>query len=452
MKLRTKVQLFLSGFMALVILVINSAVYVLYEERVSENELNRVKADAENVMEAIAENSTVDLDNENLLKAFLPANAIIRIIEEDMEEALLHEVYTEEQFTHWPFSYLTSEQTRIARDESKTPYAQVSIPIIWEDGSIVTLQVSEALYSMEDSLSTLQLVLFLTAGLMLIPALFAGYFLSRYITKQIQSLTLEMKENPKKGKWEKLTINKKNKDEISEMQQAYNAMIERIEENRQKQERFVSDASHELRTPISVIRSYAELLKRRGKDKPEIFDEATDAILSESDRMQHLTEQMLILAKNEDQENIIFEQVNISQIARDVIRSLSTAYQREIKYYHDVDHDITIGADRRKIQQAIYILVDNACKYSEDIVLVRMQKNHQQLTIDVSDKGEGLTENELVHIFDRFYRVDKARSRKAGGTGLGLAICHQIIQAHGGEIEITSQVNQGSTFTLKLPM
>ncbi|MGN8644781.1 HAMP domain-containing sensor histidine kinase [Gracilibacillus sp. HCP3S3_G5_1] len=450
MKLRTKVQLFLSGFMVLVILVINSAIYMLYEERVSDNEMNRVKADAESIMEAIVQSTTVDIEQDELLKAFLPANGIIRIIDENGNP--IHHVSREDQFYNWPFSYTQSEQTRIARDQNKTPYVQVSAPIIWEDGSIVTLQVSEALYSMDNSLNTLRLVLFLTAGVMLVPALLAGYFLSRYITNPVQSLTLEMKENPKNGKWEKLTINRKNNDEISDMQLAYNEMIDRIEENRKKQERFVSDASHELRTPISVIKSYAELLIRRGKDKPEIFDEATDAILSESDRMQHLTEQMLILAKNEDQENIIFEQVNISQIIRDVVRSLSTAYQREIKLYQDTDQDTTISADQRKIHQAIYILVDNACKYSEDIVIVRIQENQQQLIIDVIDKGEGLSEKDQEHIFDRFYRVDKARSRKAGGTGLGLAICHQIVTAHGGSIAIKSQVNHGSTFTLQLPV
>ncbi|WP_163580673.1 sensor histidine kinase [Gracilibacillus saliphilus] len=449
MKLRTKVQLFLSGFMVLVIFLINSAVYVLYEDRVSDNELNRVKADAESIMEAIVKSSTVAIEQDNLLTAFLPANGIIRIIDENGE--LIENASTEDQFDDWPFSYSQTEKSLIAKDENKTPYAQVLMPIIWEDGSIVTLQVNEALYSMEDSLRTLRLVLFLTAGVMLFPALFAGYFLSRYITSQIQTLTLEMRKNPKNGKWEKLAIKRKNNDEISEMQQAYNAMIDRIEENRQKQERFVSDASHELRTPISVIKSYTELLQRRGKDKPEIFEEATNAILSESDRMQHLTEQMLILAKNEDQENLLFEQVNISQITRDIIRSLSTAYQREIKYYHEVDQDITVSADRRKIHQAIYILVDNACKYSEDIVIVRMRDKQQLLSIDVVDKGEGLSAEDQEHIFDRFYRVDKARSRKAGGTGLGLAICHQIIQAHGGSIHITSQVNEGSTFILTLP-
>ncbi|MFD2656483.1 sensor histidine kinase [Gracilibacillus thailandensis] len=449
MKLRTKVQLFLSGFMVLVIFLINSAVYVLYEDRVSDNELNRVKADAERIMEAIVKGSTVAIEQDNLLTAFLPANGIIRIIDENGE--LIENASTEDQFDDWPFSYSQTEKSQIAKDENKTPYAQVLMPIIWEDGSIVTLQVNEALYSMEDSLRTLRLVLFLTAGVMLFPALFAGYFLSRYVTNQIQTLTLEMRKNPKNGKWEKLAIKRKNNDEISEMQQAYNAMIDRIEENRQKQERFVSDASHELRTPISVIKSYTELLQRRGKDKPEIFEEATASILSESDRMQHLTEQMLLLAKNEDQENLLFEQVNINQITRDVIRSLSTAYQREIKFYQEVDQDITISADRRKIHQAIYILVDNACKYSEDIVIVRMRDKQQLLSIDVVDKGEGLSAEDQEHIFDRFYRVDKARSRKAGGTGLGLAICHQIIQAHGGSIHITSQVNEGSTFTLTLP-
>ncbi|MDX8046740.1 ATP-binding protein [Gracilibacillus sp. S3-1-1] len=448
MKLRTKVQLFLSGFMILVILLINSAVYVLYENRASENEINRVKADVESIMEAIVNSSTLEIEQENLLTAYLPANGIIRVI--DSNGDTIEHVSTDERFDEWPFAYSQTEHSQIARD-NQTRYVQVSIPIIWKDGSVVTLQVSEALYAMDDSLSTLRLVLLLTAGMMIFPTLLAGYLLSQYITNKIQALTAEMKENPKNGRWEKLELKRNNKDEISEMQQAYNAMIDRIEENRQKQERFVSDASHELRTPISVIRSYAELLQRRGKDKPEIFDEATDAILSESDRMQHLTEQMLILAKNEDQENVLFEQVNISQIVRDVIRSLSTAYQREIKFYHETEQDITISADRSKMHQALYILVDNACKYSEDTVIVRMQDIQDQLAIDVIDKGEGLSEAEQQHIFDRFYRVDKARSRKAGGTGLGLAICHGIVQLHGGKVHIESQMNQGSTFTITLP-
>lgn len=227
-------------------------------------------------------------------------------------------------------------------------------------------------------------------------------------------------------------------------------MIDRIYENIEKQERFVSDASHELKTPLSVITSYTELLQRRGKDRPELWEEATNAILSEAERMKQLTGQMLLLAKNQEQENIRFELVDISSIIRSIIRSLSVAYDREIILYTD-QVNTEISADKQKIYQAIYILVDNACKYSDSDIHLQVKEGPTELTISVKDFGEGLSKEDQQHIFDRFYRVDKARSRKSGGTGLGLAICHSIIQAHGGTITIESELNEGSTFTIHLP-
>ncbi|WP_058308357.1 ATP-binding protein [Gracilibacillus massiliensis] len=449
MKLRTKVQLFLSAFMILVIFIINSVVYVLYEDQVSQSEMNRVKADAENIMEAIAQNSEAEIENQRLLQAFLPANGIIRII--DNHDQVIQAVSKEAEFYNWPATYSENETSTLEKNANDIPYVVVTMPLIWEDGSVVTLQLNEALYSMNDTLDTLQIVLFLTAGFMVFPALIAGYFLASYVTKPIQTLTNKMKNNPKDGKWEMLSMNRKGKDEISEMQHSYNAMITRIDENIQKQERFVSDASHELRTPLSVITSYAELLKRRGKDKPEIFDEATEAIISESDRMKHLTDQMLLLAKNQNQENLHFEEVNINSVTRGVIRSLSLAYKRNISFHETIDKEIKICADKMKVHQAIYILVDNACKYSEKEVIVSTADEGSQVSLSVTDRGEGLSEEDQKHIFERFYRADKARSRKAGGAGLGLAICHQIIQAHGGSIIISSQPGNGSRFTILLP-
>ncbi|UOQ86729.1 sensor histidine kinase [Gracilibacillus salinarum] len=449
MKLRTKIQIFLTMFLVIVILIINSAVYLLYENRVSENELNRVHNDVENIMEAIARNKTANIENDRLLQALLPADSMIRIIDEQGE--MIDEKAKETSFLDWPSHYTKTEEQRLATGADGVPYAQIAVPLIWTDGSIVTLQVSEALYAMEDGLSILRIVLYLSAGLMLIPALIAGYYLARLVTKPVQSLTTEMKQNPHHGKWEKLTLHQKNNDEISQMQQAYNAMIERINENIENQDRFVSDASHELRTPLSVITSYTELLQRRGKDKPEIFDEATGAILSEAERMKHLTEQMLLLAKNQGQESIYMTPINISEMTREVVRSLSTAYQREMKFSQHTTNDITISADRPKIQQAVYIVMDNACKYSDEEVLVLLKETDDHIYLSITDQGEGLAEEEQKQIFERFYRVDKARSRQAGGTGLGLAICHQIVQLHGGNIRLDSQPGNGSTFTIELP-
>ncbi|WP_277678936.1 HAMP domain-containing sensor histidine kinase [Gracilibacillus dipsosauri] len=450
MTLRTKIQIFLSALMIVFILLLNGSVYFLYQNRMSENEIDRVKSDAIQIMEALAKQDKIaaDTNTKELLQAFLPANGLIRIFREDGE--FLNRTTADGKFFDWPYHYTTKEEITLSKDKNGNSYVQVATPIIWNDGSVVTLQVSEALYSMDDTLSTLQFVLFVASFFMLIPAIIAGIVLARYITIPIKKLTNEMKNNPKNGRWEKLTNLHSTKDELGEMQLSYNKMIDRIYENIEKQERFVSDASHELKTPLSVITSYTELLQRRGKDRPELWEEATNAILSEAERMKQLTEQMLLLAKNQEQENIRFELVDISSIIRSIIRSLSVAYDREITLYTD-QVNTEISADKQKIYQAIYILVDNACKYSDSDIHLQVKEGPTELTISVKDFGEGLSKEDQQHIFDRFYRVDKARSRKSGGTGLGLAICHSIIQAHGGTITIESELNEGSTFTIHLP-
>ncbi|PWU70145.1 HAMP domain-containing sensor histidine kinase [Gracilibacillus dipsosauri] len=450
MTLRTKIQIFLSALMIVFILLLNGSVYFLYQNRMSENEIDRVKSDAIQIMEALAKQDKIaaDTNTKELLQAFLPANGLIRIFREDGE--FLNRTTADGKFFDWPYHYTTKEEITLSKDKNGNSYVQVATPIIWNDGSVVTLQVSEALYSMDDTLSTLQFVLFVASFFMLIPAIIAGIVLARYITIPIKKLTNEMKNNPKNGRWEKLTNLHSTKDELGEMQLSYNKMIDRIYENIEKQERFVSDASHELKTPLSVITSYTELLQRRGKDRPELWEEATNAILSEAERMKQLTEQMLLLAKNQEQENIRFELVDISSIIRSIIRSLSVAYDREIILYTD-QVNTEISADKQKIYQAIYILVDNACKYSDSDIHLQVKEGPTELTISVKDFGEGLSKEDQQHIFDRFYRVDKARSRKSGGTGLGLAICHSIIQAHGGTITIESELNEGSTFTIHLP-
>lgn len=450
MTLRTKIQIFLSALMIVFILLLNGSVYFLYQNRMSENEIDRVKSDAIQIMEALAKQDKIaaDTNTKELLQAFLPANGLIRIFREDGE--FLNRTTADGKFFDWPYHYTTKEEITLSKDKNGNSYVQVATPIIWNDGSVVTLQVSEALYSMDDTLSTLQFVLFVASFFMLIPAIIAGIVLARYITIPIKKLTNEMKNNPKNGRWEKLTNLHSTKDELGEMQLSYNKMIDRIYENIEKQERFVSDASHELKTPLSVITSYTELLQRRGKDRPELWEEATNAILSEAERMKQLTEQMLLLAKNQEQENIRFELVDISSIIRSIIRSLSVAYDREIILYTD-QVNTEISADKQKIYQAIYILVDNACKYSDSDIHLQVKEGPTELTISVKDFGEGLSKEDQQHIFDRFYRVDKARSRKSGGTGLGLAICHSIIQAHGGTITMESELNEGSTFTIHLP-
>ena len=444
MNLKRKIQLFITLLMIGIVMMINGVIYVLYENHLTTNEVDRVRAEAQSIREALAQNEA--LDYQALLQAYLPPDGIVRIINE--EDVVVYSVAKSTEFSDLPSTYVKQDKIETI-DFKDTPYAQVSLPMIWEDGTVVTLQLSVALYSIDKAIQSLRFVLLITIILSVIPAFISGRFLAKFIIAPILQLKEGMHNNPVNGKWERIDIQRKSRDEFNDLEAEYNKMIDRIEENIEKQKQFVSDASHELRTPLSVIRSYTELLKRRVEDRPELLHEGTDTILRETDRMQQLIEQMLSLAKNEhsDLSLTLFDVVAALQ---GVIQSIAAVYDREIQLQVK-ERPIMIFADNAKLQQALYILIDNACKYSEQKIITSITKYTDNIIIRVKDFGEGISSDDLPHIFDRFYRVDKARSRKTGGTGLGLSICKQIVEAHGGNITVESKKQEGTEFTITLP-
>ena len=446
MNLKRKIQLFITLLMIGIVVIINGVIYYLYANHLTTNEIERVQAEAENIREAMAQNDNSHLNYQPLLQAFLPQDGIIRIIQED--GVVAYSVAKSPDFSDLPFSFVKQDTIERTTFED-IPFVQASLPIIWEDGSIVTLQLSVALYSIDEAIESLRFVLLITIVVSIIPALLSGSFLANYLIKPIRKLTEGMHNNPINGKWKRIDIERKSKDEINDLQDEYNKMIDRIEENIGKQQQFVSDASHELRTPLSVIRSYTELLKRRVEEKPELLHEGTDTILRETDRMKALIEQMLSLAKNEH-ENLNLTSFDAVGALQGVIHSITAVYDREIQLQVK-ERPIMIFADNAKLQQALYILIDNACKYSDREVVTTIMKEKDTIIISVKDFGEGIDSEDLAHIFDRFYRVDKARSRKTGGTGLGLSICKQIVEIHGGNITVESKKNEGTEFMITLP-
>jgi two-component system, OmpR family, sensor histidine kinase ArlS len=235
------------------------------------------------------------------------------------------------------------------------------------------------------------------------------------------------------------------------MASTFNNMMDLLEENYKKQEQFVSDASHELKTPLTVIVSYANMLKRWGMKRPDILEEAIEAIHSESIRMKQLTEQMLLLAKGDTQWALKIEQIDIAAICRETSKYLQQTFQRKISIHINTDHPL-IMADEKKIKQLLYILVDNAIKYSEKSIDISITRSSHFLFIAIADYGIGIPKEELERVYERFFRVDKARNRETGGSGLGLPIAKKIIAAHNGEMKIESEEGKGTTVTLKLPV
>lgn len=241
--------------------------------------------------------------------------------------------------------------------------------------------------------------------------------------------------------------------ELEGLTRAINAMLERIDQGYQAQARFVSDASHELRTPISVIQGYANLLNRWGKDNPAARQEAIDAIVQESESMARMVEQLLFLVRGDNDTQVVHvEQVDLTLIADEVARE-TQLLQTGREIVTQLEPMVLVQADARLIKQAYRILVDNGVKYTPQGGRIRLSlmQEGEIARLSVTDNGRGIARDELGKVFQRFYRADQSRNRQTGGTGLGLSIACWIAQRHGGWIEVMSRPGVGSRFTLALP-
>lgn len=243
--------------------------------------------------------------------------------------------------------------------------------------------------------------------------------------------------------------------ELKTLARAINAMLDRINEAYRSQTRFVSDASHELRTPISVIQGYANLLDRWGKDDPTTRQEAIDAIRAEAADMKELVEQLLFLARGDnDSMRIEMTLFDLTEVTAQVLRETEMIDQTHLFEARWSDGPIPIQADMGLIKQALRVLVDNSIKYTPAYgrITLRIEIEEDTAHISVQDEGQGIDAESLPHIFDRFFRTDRSRARQTGGTGLGLSIAKWIVDRHGGWFEVLSREGVGTRMTMVLPL
>lgn len=245
-----------------------------------------------------------------------------------------------------------------------------------------------------------------------------------------------------------------NDRDLQGIEMALNNLIDRMRESYRQQGRFVSDASHELRTPIAVIKGYADMLDRWGKEDKQVLEEAIAAIKHESDHMNKLVEQLLFLARGDSgRQQMTFEKFSLTRMMKEVYEE-SVMIDEKHKYeFISETADILAYGDTSMLKQSVRILIDNAAKYTNegDTITLRvgMTKDYQPY-VSVQDNGVGMSRNDVKHIFERFYRSDTARNSKTGGSGLGLSIAKWIIDRHNGTIEVVSREEIGTRFTIKL--
>jgi signal transduction histidine kinase len=242
-------------------------------------------------------------------------------------------------------------------------------------------------------------------------------------------------------------------NELQGLEEAINNLLDRMRESYRQQARFVSDASHELRTPISVIQGYANMLDRWGKDDEEVLEESIAAIKSESENMKNLVEQLLFLARGiNGKTQLKIVEFSLNDMMKEVLEE-SKMIDRYHTYTYIDSENINVYGDISLLKQTARILIENAAKYTdkrEEIILKCGKNDNNEPYFSVQDNGIGMDENDVVHIFERFFRADTARVRKNGGTGLGLSIAKWIIDSHNGYFSVLSRKEIGTRITVFL--
>ncbi|MFB5085968.1 HAMP domain-containing sensor histidine kinase [Psychrobacillus sp. PGGUH221] len=445
MKLKTKIHLF-STFLTLVILTLmNIGIYFIFEKMAYDTEYKQLNSDADELITALSKMEKED-DAATILRAFIPVKGAISVKNNEGEMKLF--VQTLDDVNNYVPEFEAGERYSIGTFKG-TPVLTISKPVIWVDGKVNEVQTLKLLDDVDNNLEFLRLILLgVTLTGMLLMTI-SSITLGKIITNPIEKLINTMSQSRLSGKYEKIIVPPNGKDEMTQMGIAFNEMMEQLEQNYNKQEQFVSDASHELKTPLTVIESYAKLLSRHGFNNTEIANESVQAIINETSRMKEMISQMLLLAKSNEQSVRNFETVDVFKLVETTLHSMRTAYNR--KFLLKGEGPIYANTDLEQLRQLLFIILDNARKYSEKEIKTIITENEEGTIISIMDYGNGIPKKDLERIYDRFYRVDEDRNRKTGGTGLGMAIAKDIATRISAELTIESVVGFGTTIHIFIP-
>ncbi|KIN32141.1 hypothetical protein B4073_1338 [Bacillus subtilis] len=445
MKLKTKIHLYTSISLLILLILVHTAVYLIFSSALTSKDAARLADETDNIAEALRAAETEGVALQDMLQAYLPANGMVRVVNGDQKAVMT--ITKEKAYKDFPLSFHSGETADVRKHDGKL-FAEAAVPVIWTDGQVVSLQLVERLENTEESLFLLKIILIAASAAVCIASFFAGSLLARRIINPIRRLMITMKDIQRDKEFKTISLEGQSNDELYQMGLTFNEMAMMLKEHYDKQQQFVQDASHELKTPLTIIESYSSLMKRWGAKKPEVLEESIEAIHSEAVHMKKLTNQLLALAKSHQELELDLKTIDLIEAARAVMQTLQSVYQRDILLETDKE-SLLVKADEERIKQLLTILLDNAIKYSEKPIEMSAGTRNGRPFLSVRDEGIEIPEEHIPHLFERFYRADEARNRKTGGTGLGLSIAKQIADEHGIELSVKSKPGQGTAVTMQ---
>ena len=346
-------------------------------------------------------------------------------------------------------------QSDIRWDESSNEQRlYVASPVLGEHAALVGyVQVSVPTATIYATIISTWLVLMGIGAIVLIATVLASFVLARQIAVPVQHLTTTS-ERIAAGHLDE-RVSPSDPDEIRRLGIAFNRMADRVQEMVEQQREFVDNAAHEFRSPLTSLRLRTEMLQTHGDQNPELQERYLGQMSREIGFLQRLVDHLLALATVEGGEEMQRTSLDLAPMLYEIADSIELVVRDAgMKLAMNVpDHLPKVSANNEQMNVVVRNLIDNAIKYTPrgGTITLAAKSAEKEIEIIVSDTGVGIPADALPHIFDRFYRVDRARSREQGGAGIGLALVHAIVELHGGRIEAESQVNEGSRFTVHLP-
>lgn len=278
------------------------------------------------------------------------------------------------------------------------------------------------------------------------------YLLARQLNRPLADLTETTKtiNHDLSNQYQTQLPVPKSPQEVHDLSEAFNQLLASLNQQARADREFVSNASHELKTPIATIRGHVSLIKRRGKDHPEVIPSSLEFIDQESERMQRLVQSLLKLSRA-NQLTLVTAPVNVSQLVTNTVDGYGASLSQDVLVH--VAPDIVAEVNADSVEQILVSLLNNAQKYSpaQSTIVVGLTSTPHSLQLSVTDQGRGIADDQKAHIFDRFYRAKTVRAT-VEGNGLGLAIVQQLVTLHHGQIEVSDNHPTGTKFVIKLPI
>ncbi len=439
----TKITLLYTGVFIIAVTFISIFIMgnlVLYNRAASKSEMEQT---AKKIAEYISLGGEI---NEEKIKELNPNKFVqVRIIDEDKNKVF--EIATIAPMPPKNYARANSSSADNFKVNSfrKDKFMFYDMNVSYQDKQY-TINLFR-IYNLETEFRQRLMSLFIFSNIVgIIISLFVARYISKTMIRPIQTIRKTAERISIEDLSQRIAYEGPD-DELKELVVTFNEMIGRLEVSFNKQNQFISDASHELRTPISVIQGYANLISRWGKSDPDILEESIDNIKSETEHMTKLIKKLLFLAKDEqNKKHIQKKPLLLNQVATEVLREIEIL-ESEIKVNLVDDAPVLIFGDFDLIKQLMWIFIENGMKYTKDKnteITVKLHSDGKNSYLTISDQGIGIPEEEIPYIFNRFYRVDKSRNQEISGTGLGLSIAQWIVKQHNGKIMVNSKENEGT--------